>query len=162
MNELIKQRLIKYFAAFDNHPFHLAVLSVIDEPDEIVAKFYTPILDYPNKFIFADIFSLIYLSIRNVYDLPYLHNIKYRNKKPSTTTIFGENLSILSSITLIIETISELFKLDQTMYENNQDLIPTIMGSLSNFDINPFQTNNLEQITHKMLEEYNKIIKEIR
>lgn len=162
MNELIKHRLTKYFAAFDNHPFHLAMISIIEEPDEIVGNFYTQILNYPDKFIFADIFSLIYLSIRNVYDLPYLHNIKYRNKKPSTTSIFGENLSILSSLTLIIETISELFKMDQTIYANNQDLIPTIMVSLSNFDINPFHNNNLEFITNKIMEEYNKIIKEIR
>lgn len=162
MNELIKQRLTKYFAAFDNHPFHLTMNSIIDEPDEIVTQFYTEILNYPNKFIFADIFSLIYLSIRNVYDLPYLKNIKYRNKKPSTTSIFGENLSILSSLTLIIETISELFKMDGALYQNNQDLIQKIIISLSNFDINPFQFDNFERITNKILDEYYEIIKEIR
>ena len=158
MNELIKQRLNKYFSSFENHPFHLTMVSIIDEPDEIVAKFYIEILNCPNKFIFADIFSLIYLSIRNIYDMPYLHDVKYRNKKPSTITIFGENLSILSSLSLIMETISKLFQMDQTLY----DLIPNIMVSLSNFDINPFQSNNLELITNKMWEEYHKIIKEIR
>jgi len=162
MNEIIKQRLNHYFTSFEDHPFHLSMVSIIDEPDPFVCQFYCEIINFPNKFIFADIFSLIYLSLRNIYDLPCLDNVRYRNKKPSTSSIFGENLSILSSLTLIIETINEILKIDRSIYENNEDVILNIIISLNNFVINPFNKNNLESIKNKMMAEYIKIMNEIR
>jgi len=162
MNEIIKQRLNNYFNSFEKHPFHLSMVSIIDEPDPFVYQFYCEIINFPNKFVFADIFSLIYLSLRNIYDLPYLNNVRYRNKKPSTSCIFGENLSILSSLTLIIETINEILKIDKSIYENNENIILNIILSLNTFVINPFHKNNLESIKNKMMEEYLKIMNEIR
>jgi hypothetical protein len=138
------------------------MVSIIDEPDPFVFQFYHEIITFPNKFVFADIFSLVYLSLRNIYDLPYLDNVLYRNKKPSTISIFGENLSILSSLTLIIETINAILNIDKALYENNEDILLDIIISLNNMVINPFKKDNFELIKTKMMEEFLQLMSRIR
>ena len=161
MIELIQQRLNNYFLNEDKNPFNLVMLSIINNPDIFVCEFYKDILNEPHKFLLADIFSMAYLSIRNIYDLPYLNNIQYRDKKPTSVSLYGESISILGSVSLIIEITNELLKVVPKHYPKLIEIFPDIVISLNNVIINPFNKNNMEIIKNNMLIEYNGILKRL-
>ena len=162
MIELIQQRLNNYFINEDKNPFNLVMLSIISNPDSFVCEFYKDILNESDKFLLADIFSMAYLSIRNIYDLPCLNNIQYRDKKPTSISLYGESVSILGSVSLIIEITNELLKIVPKHYPKLIEVIPDIVISLNNVIINPFNNNNnMEIIKNNMLIEYNGILKRL-
>lgn len=161
MIELIQQRLNNYFINEDKNPFNLVMLSIINNPDSFVCEFYKDILNESHKFLLADIFSMAYLSIRNIYDLPYLNNIPYRDKKPTSVSLYGESISILGSVSLIIEITNELLKVVPKHYPRLIEIFPDIVISLNNVIINPFNKNNIEIIKNNMLIEYNGILKRL-
>jgi hypothetical protein len=161
MIELIQQRLNNYFLNEDKNPFNLVMLSIINNPDSFVCEFYKDILNESHKFLLADIFSMAYLSIRNIYDLPYLNNIQYRDKKPTSVSLYGESISILGSVSLIIEITNELLKVVPKHYPKLIEIFPDIVISLNNIIINPFNKNNMEIIKNNMLIEYNGILKRL-
>jgi hypothetical protein len=161
MIELIQQRLNNYFINEDKNPFNLVMLSIINNPDSFVCEFYKHILNESHKFLLADIFSMAYLSIRNIYDLPCLNNIQYREKKPTAISLYGESISILGSVSLIIEITNELLKIVPKHYPKLIDIIPDIVISLNNVVIKPFNPNNMDIIKNNMLIEYNGILKRL-
>ena len=162
MNELIQSRLNNYFKNDTHNPFNLVMLSIINIPDSFVTELYQSILNEPNKFLLADIFSLLYLSIRNIYDLPCFNNIKYREKTPTSISIYGESISILGSVSLIIETTNELLKIISSHFSNSIDQVPQIMLSLNNININPFEKNNMDNIKMNLMIEYKSILNTLR
>ena len=154
MNELIQQRLNNYFSIADKNPFNLVMVSIVSEPDDFICELYAVILEYPNKFFLADLFSMVYLSLRNIYDLPSLFNIKYRQSKPTTISIYGEDVCILGSMSLLVETTNELLKAFSKHYPDRIDLLLYTIQTLNNIHINPFTKNNLDNIKDSMKREY--------
>jgi hypothetical protein len=158
MNELIQSRLNNYFNNDIHNPFNLVMISIINIPDSFVNELYQYILNEPKKFLLADIFSLLYLSIRNIYDLPCFNNTKYREKTPTAISIYGESISILGSVSLIIETMNELLKIISLHFTNSIEQLPQIMMSLNNININPFEKNNMDNIKMNIMIEYKSIL----
>lgn len=154
MNKLIQQRLNNYFSIEDKNPFNLVMLSIVSEPDGFICELYNSVLQHPTIFFLADLFSMVYLSLRNIYDLSSLSNIKYRNNKPTTNSIYGEDICILGSMSLLVETTNELLKVFSKQYPEKIDLLLYIIQTLNTIDINPFTKNNLENIKECLKNEY--------
>jgi hypothetical protein len=161
MNELIQERLNNYFKTDIINPFNLVMISIINIPDSFVNELYQPVLNEPNKFLLADIFSMLYLSIRNIYDLPCLNNVKYREKKPTAISVYGESISILGSVSLIIESTNELLKIMTNHFPNLIEMLPEILISLNKMIINPFEKNNMETIKKNLMNEYKSILNKL-
>jgi hypothetical protein len=101
-----KQRLNNLFDLDDN-PLNIVMKSIVDRGDEFVNKIYSCV-EINNLHQLGDIFAVFYLSIRNLYDLEPLLNIKYRESRPNCSIIFGTDSSILGSMTILIEVMNEI------------------------------------------------------
>jgi len=161
MNELIQERLNNYFKKDINNPFNLVMASIVNNLDNYIIELYKFVLNEPNKFLFADIFSMYYLAMRNIYDLPCLDNIKYRQKIPTSINIYGESIGILGSVSLMIETTNELLKIMSAYFPNSIHILPEIIISLNNLNINPFEKNNMENIKIQLFSEYKSILNKL-
>jgi len=161
MNELIQERLNNYFKSDINNPFNLIMISIVNNIDNFINELYQYVLNEPKKFLVADIFSMYYLAMRNIYDLPSLYNIKYREKKPTSITIYGESISILGSVSLMIESTNELLRTISNNFPNSIHILPEIIVSLNNFKINPFDKNNMDTIKSNLLKEYKSILNKL-
>jgi hypothetical protein len=89
----------------DDNPLNIVMKSIVDRGDDFVDKIYSYV---ENKHDLGDIFTVFYLSIRNLYDLEPLLDIKYRKSRPNCANIFGADSSILGSMTILIEVMNEL------------------------------------------------------
>lgn len=161
MNELIQERLNNYFKKDLNNPFNLVMVSIVNNPDNFIIELYEKVLNEPNKFLFADIFSMYYLAIRNIYDLPCLYDVKYREKSPTTLSVYGESISILGSVSLMIESTNELLKIMSSNFPNSFDILPEIVISLNKINYNPFEKNNMEKIKTNLMIEYKSILNKL-
>ncbi len=107
--ELVNHRFEHFFEKGDN-PLNMIMKSLSDRPDDYVYSLYKRVLDTKNMELLplADIISMMYFSIRNYFDMPQLRNIPYRFSRPNSFIIFGQDCSLLGSITLSVECMNEL------------------------------------------------------
>lgn len=114
--ELVKNRFEHFFEKGDN-PLNMIMKSLSDRPDDYVYSLYKRVLQTKNMELLplADIISMMYFSIRNYFDMPQLLNVPYRYSRPNSFIIFGQDCSLLGSITLSVECMNELLHMVNKM-----------------------------------------------
>ena len=114
--ELVNNRFEHFFEKGDN-PLNMIMKSLSDRPDDYVYSLYERVLQTNNMELLplADIISMMYFSIRNYFDMPQLLNVPYRCSRPNSFIIFGQDCSLLGSITLSIECMNELLHMVNKM-----------------------------------------------
>ncbi len=112
--------LTKYYS--DNTPINLVITNIINESDEFLIELYKHSTEYAktteNISILTDIIAIQYCSIRCIYDMPDLCNVNYRNAKPTTNIIFGEDKTLLSSMIIQVDCINALLHFLNDYYPN--------------------------------------------
>jgi hypothetical protein len=154
-----KERLNNLFNLDDN-PLNIVMKSIVDRGDDFVDKIYS-IIDN-NMHELGDIFAVFYLSLRNLYDLEPLLNIKYRESRPNASDIFGADSSILGSMTLLIEVMNEILiyisKCRPDKINQSYEILKNFIGNNNEYIIIINDKNDVEK-NFKIIK--NKIIKSL-
>lgn len=158
--------LSKYYQ--DNTPINLIISNIISENDDFLKKLYEMSAGYENinkniKYL-TDIIAIQYCSIRCVYDMPDLCNIKYRNYKATANFIFGEDATLLSSMIIQVDCINALLHYLNDYYpnkiENAQQFLDKILKIDDKIDIlYNSSLDNMEIYKKEIINIYQELIK---
>jgi hypothetical protein len=143
-----KERLNNLFN-LDENPLNIVMKSIVDRGDEFVDKIYNMIIDSNMQYELGDIFAVFYLSLRNLYDLEPLLNIKYRESRPNTSDIFGADSAILGSMTILIEVINEILifiaKYRPDKIDKSYEILKNFIGNDTEYTIIINNKNDIEK-----------------
>jgi hypothetical protein len=156
--------LTKYYS--ENTPINLVINNIINENDEFLTELYNQSLQFENIVkninILTDIIAIQYCSIRCIYDMPDLCNVNYRNSRPTTNIVFGEDKTLLSSMIIQVDSINALLYFLNENYpnkiENSQILIDKILNIDSEVDLISNTPKENFEIYKKQI---NKVYKEL-
>jgi hypothetical protein len=156
--------LTKYYS--ENTPINLVINNIINENDEFLTELYNQSLQFENIVkninILTDIIAIQYCSIRCIYDMPDLCNVNYRNRRPTTNIVFGEDKTLLSSMIIQVDSINALLYFLNENYpnkiENSQILIDKILNIDSEVDLISNTPKENFEIYKKQI---NKVYKEL-
>ncbi len=160
-----------------NSGLHIPIRHILLSVDDNTIYIYNLINDltiYLNKSTnqsyelleIADIFNIIYLANKTIYNLPDLLNNKFINNKPNTHLIFGEDMTLLSCLGMSIDSGYELVYFIKKYYPEKLHIIRNINKIYENdsnsyeLDINIF-TNNKYEIKQNYNNQNNILIKMI-
>jgi len=122
----------------DNTPINIIITNIIKENDDFIVKIYERSLEYEkinkNIKILADILVILYCSIRCIYDMPSLCNNNYRNNRPTTYAIFGEDKTLLSSLIIQIDCVNALLHFLNDNYPNKVLNANIVIDKVLNLD----------------------------
>ena len=128
--------LIKYYS--ENTPINIVINNVINENDDFLISLYNQSYEYEkidrNINILRDIIAIQYCSIRCVYDMPDLCNVNYRNTRPTTNVIFGEDKTLLSSMIIQVDCINALLHFLNDYYPNKVENAQIFIDKILNLD----------------------------
>ena len=133
--------LTRYYS--ENTPINFVINNILNENDEFLISLYEQSLEYEktnkNIIYLTDIIAIQYCSIRCIYDMPDLCNINYRNSRPTTNIVFGEDKTLLSSMIIQVDCINALLHFLNDYYpnkvQNAQIFIDKILNVDNNIDI---------------------------
>jgi len=163
--EFALNRLEKHYCKNQNE-LSLIINHIIIQNDDEILKYYTHLFDkkLDSLLVVADVFSILYACLINLYSSSPLLNIKYKNRKPMAGTIFGDDLSILATMAIIIQSqsiltnfILENYK-DKIVKLNDEVKIDNIFENISPSNDKDENTQNLQSIKNNLLMMFERYI----
>lgn len=140
--------LTRYYS--ENTPINLVINNILNENDEFLISLYEKSLDYEktnkNIIYLTDIIAIQYCSIRCIYDMPDLCNINYRNSRPTTNIVFGEDKTLLSSMIIQVDCLNALLHFLNDYYPNKVPNAQIFIDKILNLD------NNIDIISNTSFE----------
>ncbi len=158
--------LSKYYQ--DTSPMNIIISNILSEKDDFLIKLYELSSEYEkinnNIKYLTDIVAIQYCSVRCVYDMPDLCNIKYRNNRSTTCLLFGEDATLLSSLVIQVDCINALLHYLNDYYpnkiENAQQFLDKIFKIDEQIDILYNSSfDNIEIYKKEIVNIYHELIK---
>jgi hypothetical protein len=133
---IYNNQITQYYS--DNTPINIIITNIINENDNFIVEIYGRSLEYEkinkNIKILADILVIQYCSIRCIYDMPSLCNNNYRNTRPTTYSIFGEDKTLLASLIIQIDCTNALLHFLNDNYPNKVSKTNLVIDKVLNLD----------------------------
>jgi hypothetical protein len=156
--------ITKYYS--DNTPINLIITNIINESDDFLILLYEHSKEYEKKDknirFLTDIIAIQYCSIRCIYDMPDLCNIHFRNNRPTTNHIFGEDKTILASMIIQVDCLNAILHFLNDYYPNKVADASKFIDKILNLD-NDIELllnssyENLQIYKNKILELYKEL-----
>ena len=99
--------------------------------------------------------AIQYCSIRSIYDLPDLCNVNFRNSKPTTNILFGEDKTLLSSMIIQVDCINAILHFLNDYFPNKVHKSQIFIDKILNLDTN---VDIISKTSSENLEVYKKQI----